>query len=93
MTAAPLTWPRRNPFDKRWFQIAVASQRTKQRNERLQAIILRWEPRLWERGLNLPDRLLAEARRVALLVHEGACDWTRFPEWVDKVAWRERIGA
>lgn len=80
----PLHWPQRNPFDKKWFQLRIAERFTRERHLRLRRIIRQWEPRLWDKGLNLPDRLLLEARRLAILVSEGKYDWTIFPEWVRK---------
>ena len=80
----PKHWPRRNPFDKKWFQRQIAWQLTIGRHTRLQRIIRKWEPRLWDKGLNLPDRLLAEYRRLSILVTDNKCDWTAFPEWVTK---------
>jgi len=77
-------WPRKNPFDKRWFQLMSAATRTRQRHDRLQAMLAKWEPRRWERGRNMPDYLLDEARRVAILVSDGEVDWSGFPEWVWK---------
>lgn len=77
-----MNWPNKNPFNKKWFQINHAVRLTAQRRDRLSDMYKKWEPRLWERGINYPLALILELRRIERLIESGAVDWSPFPAWV-----------
>ncbi len=79
-TRMTIEWPRRNPFDKRWFQRQVGATLTAERAGRIADLLARWEPRLFALGVNVPGCLLVELSRLTGLV--GGIDWTMFPKWV-----------
>jgi hypothetical protein len=76
-----LTWPRRHPYNKRYLQVSVGRTETALLLNRVTGLVLKWEPRLWAKGVNVPPRLLAEQRRLAGIVARGGVDWSIFPDW------------
>jgi hypothetical protein len=80
MTRPAIRWPRRDPFNKRWYQRKTGAHLTAMRAARVEGLLAVWEPRLFARGVNVPPCLLAERKRLAAL--EDGVDWTMFPKWV-----------
>jgi hypothetical protein len=84
-----LHWPKRHPYNKRWFQRQVAIQMTTERHARVLAIYRKWEPRMWRARLNVPECLVKELIYLSTSVDCGAIDWRPFPGWVREVHHRE----
>jgi hypothetical protein len=78
-----IDWPRRNPFNKRWFQRQVGATITKERSARVADLIALWEPRLFAEGVNVPECLGRELARLVGL--RDGVDWEMFPNWVKGV--------
>jgi hypothetical protein len=78
MTRQPINWPRRHPHNKRYMQLAVGRDLTDARLARISALIAKWEPILFAKGVNVPGCLMEEHRRLSGL----RVDWSMFPKWV-----------
>jgi hypothetical protein len=75
-----IDWPRRNPFNKRWFQRQVGATLTAERAGRIADLIALWEPRLFAAGVNVPECLRVELARLVGL--RDGVNWAMFPKWV-----------
>ena len=79
-----LHWPRRHPYTKRYLQLSTGRTLTAERIARVARMVIEWEPRLFAVGVNVPECLLTEQRRLAGIVARGSVDWAMFPEWAQR---------